>query len=86
MWGDSDVESWEAYPQLGWAFSYGSLHHSVDNILVWVLTCFGVLFHLLHSNFHIIKWQRQKGSEESGHSFRENLCLNTIWVEAIIIL
>lgn len=86
MWGDSDVEGWEAHPQLGWAFSCGGFSHGVDDILVWVFACFGVGFHLLHSNFHIIKWQRQEGGEKSGHSFRQNFCLNTVWVESIIIL
>jgi len=86
MWSDSDVEGWESHPELSWSFSGGGFHHGVDNILVWVFTCFGVGFHLLHSNFHIIKWQRQEGGEKSGHSLRENFCLNTVWVETIIIL
>ena len=57
VWRNSDVEGWESYPKLGWAFSGSGFHHGVDNILVWVFACFGIGLHLLHSNFHIIKWQ-----------------------------
>ena len=83
---NSDVECGESDPEFQWSLSQGSLTHSIDDILVWVLFSLGIHFHLLHSHLHVIKWERKESSKETSHTFGHNLRLNTIGIITIPIL
>ena len=63
VWGDSEVESGEAYPHLGKAFVLYCLSHCVENIFVGE-SSIRIFLHFLDFCLGIVEGQTNEGREE----------------------
>ena len=86
MWSNSNVESWESYPQVLWSFVCDSLSHGVEDVFIGVFTSLFVDLHFLHSYFHIIERTGHGGGKETSETFGKHFSLNTVGVITAVVL